>query len=358
MMSVKDLFLGNWKNKGVALFFAVTIWLAAYRSEKQEYSHDFRIDVRPAQAGTSPHVITSMKKKSPQGEGLVDFDGRVRMAFSGPRKQVGKLRDEPPAFAPLEIPFDREVHQFSQADFGFPRDGVEITQFIPESITVSQEESVTRKFDNLSESLAVTGLREGYEVASKQVLQGTVQVTGPKSVVAGIRLSLLATVEAERESFKGRIEVIPTFPDGISPELVRRTVQVTPTEVDVEVTLRAATETFAVEAMRITFRVPPAKVPFKIVVDDLLNDTIPVEFHGRKDEIARLRERLREQPGLSLGVRVPAFDREQGGQFTFTEDSLELYGFPGVQIRQHELRRREKKAGWSYSVTPVKEAEK
>jgi hypothetical protein len=59
---------------------------------------------------------------------------------------------------------------------------------------------------------------------------------------------------------------------------------------------------------------------------------------------------------LSLGVRVPStFDREQGGQFTFTEDSLELYGFPGVQIRQHENRRREKKTAWSYTILPVKE---
>jgi hypothetical protein len=86
-----------------------------------------------------------------------------------------------------------------------------------------------------------------------------------------------------------------------------------------------------------------------------VGDTIPVEFYGRKDEIARRRERLREEPGFSLGVRVPSFDREKEAQFTFTEDALELHGFPGVQIRQHESRRKDKKTAWSYSVVPLKE---
>ena len=86
-----------------------------------------------------------------------------------------------------------------------------------------------------------------------------------------------------------------------------------------------------------------------------MGDTIPVEFYGRKDEIVRLKERLRDQPSFSLTIRVPPFDREVGGQFTFTEDTLELYGFTGIQIRQHESRRKEKKTAWSYSIVVVKE---
>ena len=148
------------------------------------------------------------------------------------------------------------------------------------------------------------------------------------------------------------------WPSDILPDLVKRTVKLRPSQVHVTVTLRASTDVFPVEAARVTFRLPPVKIPVKILLDDVVGDTIPVEFYGRKDEISRLRDKLREQPNFSLGVRVPPFDRELGAQFTFTEDSLELNGFSGVQIRQHESRRKDKKTAWSYTIVPVKEGEK
>ncbi len=355
MIAIKEIFLSNWRNKAVALFFATLIWMAAYRSEKQEFPHVFRVDLKPGQPNM---LITAVKHKSPQSDGLIDFDGRVRIVFSGPRKQVDKIRDEPPPFSPVEIATDQDTHQFTQADFGFPREGVEIVQILPDSIRVTQEESVTLKLENVAERLAITGIPEGFEVATKDVKPNVIQISGPKSLVGSVGVRMVAAVDLDREAFKDKVDVELTYPDGLPLDLAKRTVHVSPTEVDVTVTLQAVADVFPVDAMRISFRVPPLKSPIKIMVDDIVGETIPVEFYGRKDEIARLRDRLRDSPGLSLGVRVPPFDREQGGQFTFTEDSLELHGFPGVQIRQHESRRKEKKAGWSYSIVPVKEAEK
>ncbi len=359
MKSVREFLLGNWRNKGVALFFAITIWFAAYRSEKQEYGHVFRVALRPTQGGETPILLTSIKGMD-QREGVaVDFDNiNVRMLFSGPRKQIDKIRDDVPTLPAIEIPRDREVHTFSQADFGFPREGVEIVQFAPEAVKITQEEAVKVRVENVAEKLVLSNIKEGFEVASKEVRPSQIEISGPKSIVGAIGVSLKVSMEFDREIFKGRVDIVPTYPQDIPEELVKQTVKLIPAEADVTVTLRASSDVLPVEAMRISFRLPPVKNAVKIVLDDVVGDTIPVEFHGRKDEIARLRERLREQPSYALAVRVPPFDRELGGQFTFTEDALELFGFPGIQIRQHELRRKEKKAGWSYAIVPVKEAEK
>jgi hypothetical protein len=358
MMSLREIFLGNWRNKGVALFLATTIWFAAYRSEKQDYNHVFRVDFRPSPSDKESVLITSIQRLDPHTGSLLEFDQRVRMVFSGPRRQIDKFRDDPPLFSSIEVPRDQEIHTFTQGDFDFPRDGVEITQFAPEAVRIAQEESVKVKIENLAEKLVITNVKEGFEVASREVKPGQVQITGPRSLVASLGVSLSVAFDYNRDVFHERVDITPVFPADVPAEVVKRTVVLSPQDAEVNVVLRASNDVLPVEAMRISFRLPPVKSPIKIVLDDVVGETIPVEFYGRKDEIARLRDRLRNQPAFSLAVSVPPFDRELGGQFTFTEDSLELYGFAGVQIRQHELRRKEKKAGWSYSILPVKEAEK
>lgn len=349
---IRDLLFGNWRNKGIALFFAVTIWFVAYQSEKQEYGPVIRVDIKSSDPETT--LITSVKRPDPQTGAPMEFDGRVRFLFSGPRKQIDKLRQDPPISFTLQVSKEKRVLAFRESDFGFPRDGVEILQFFPESVQIAQEESATVTIKNMAERLSVTDLKEGFEVASREVQQ-EVAITGPASIVDRIDVVAHVSMEYILERFEGKLDVELTHPEEIPVDLVRRSVRVRPSQVQATIVLRASMDVLPVEAMRITFRVPPVQVPIRIVLDDGASETIPIELHGRKDEIARLRERLRVDPGFSLGVRVPSFDREIGGQFTFTEDSLELHGFPGVHIRQHESRRKERKVAWSYTVVPVKE---
>jgi len=351
----RDLLFGNWRNKGIALFFAVTIWFVAFQSEKQEYGPLIRVDIKSSDPETT--LITSVKRTDVQTGVLMDFDGRVRFLFSGPRKQIDKLRQDPPSHFTLQVPKEKRVHTFRESDFGFPRDGVEVLQFFPESIQIAQEEAATVTVKNMAEKVLVTDYKEGFEVATREVEQA-VLITAPASIID--RLGVVARVSMEHilERFEGKVDIEVTHPDDIPPDLVRRSIRVLPSQVHVTIVLRASMEVLPVEAMRITFRVPPVQVPIRILLDDGAAETIPVELHGRKDEIARLKDRLRVDPGFSLGVRVPSFDRELGGQFTFTEDSLELPGFPGVQIRQHESRKNERKVAWSYTVIPVKESAK
>jgi len=361
---LREFFFGNWRNKAVALFFAVTIWVFAYQSERQVYRTTRDVQVVPASAQYVITKCTYVAKSPvyPEGpEGTPQpFDEKVKVTYAGPRKQIEKLRDVAFPKLILSLPPDKEVFEFRQEDFGFPRESVEIAEFIPESLSIRQEPKGTATVTNLAEKIAVLNVPEGYEVASKEVIprSQTVVITGPRSLVERLTISLNVSMDFADERFDGKVGVTPIYPDEAAAEVGGRGLHITPSQVQVTVALRARTEVLPVDAVRITFRLPLLRVPVKIVLDDAVGDTIPVEFYGRKDEILRLKDRLREQPGFSLGVRVPQFDREQGGQFTFTEDSLELYGFPGVQIRQHESRRKEKKTAWSYTIIPVKEESK
>ena len=357
MTWLRELFLGNWRNKGVALFFAVTIWYVAYQSEKQEYPMVVRVELVSAEPEST--IITSIRTTDPQANGYQEFDGRVHLELSGPRKQIKKIQDEPPAATRvLPLSKDKSVYTFHQENFGFPRDGVEVISIVPDSLQISQEEVVKAVVKNMAERVTLSQIKEGYEVASKEVVPDFVEISGTKSIVSSIEVTANVTLDYNQERFDGKVDILRSHPGDLAPDLVKRTVKLRPSQAHVTVTLRASTDVFPAEAVRVTFRFPPVKIPVKILLDDIVGDSIPVEFYGRKDEISRLREKLREQPSFSLGVRVPAFDRELGAQFTFTEDSLELYGFPGVQIRQHESRRKDKKTAWSYTIVPVKEGEK
>jgi hypothetical protein len=203
----------------------------------------------------------------------------------------------------------------------------------------------------------VTDWKEGYEVARKKVDPLAVAIRGPRSIISAIHPTVTVSMGYDREHFEGIAPVKLAYPEEIAA-LVEKTVKVVPLQVRVEVELKPKIETLSAAAVRITFRIPPPELPIKIYVDELSGGTIPVEFYGPRDRIGRLADRLKE-PGFALAVRVPSFDIEPGEtrEFTFTEESLEIYGFPDIQLRPHESRRTLKRP-WTYRLVAVKEAEK
>jgi hypothetical protein len=327
---------------------------------KQQIAQVLHVEFRPAALDQQAVVITSVRCADSRAPGgFTDFDFNVRMEFSGPRKQIDKLQFDAPLLPPIVVPRDREIHTFTQADFNFPREGVEITKFVPESVHIVQDDSVRVRIENLSEKIVLEDVKDGFEVATKEASPNAVQITGPKSLVSGLGVTIPIRFDYEQDSFKGRVEIVPTFPEGVSPELVKRTVELSVTEVDVTVVLRAAIDVLPVDAVRVSFRVPPVKSPIKILLDDVVGETIPVEFYGRKE-----RNRALARPPAGAAEFSPwacACRRLTGswGAISLSpRTASSSTAFPGIQMRQHESRRKEKKAGWSYTIVPVKDAEK
>ena len=83
-----------------------------------------------------------------------------------------------------------------------------------------------------------------------------------------------------------------------------------------------------------------------------------MKFSGPKDQIEKLRKRFQEDPGFALAVPPPTrFDPSKTNIYTFTENDLELPGFPGVRIEQHDSRKKELKTAWLFEVKVFPEGE-
>src|SRR5262245_5265233 len=89
-LRVRENFFGNWRNKGVALFFAIIIWFVAYQSETQSEAIPVRLVLVARPEG---QVIIRQECFDSRQE-LVPFDRTVVLSVTGPRKQIEKLRGE------------------------------------------------------------------------------------------------------------------------------------------------------------------------------------------------------------------------------------------------------------------------
>ena len=347
MTKWSEIVLGDWRNKGVALFFAATIWFVVFQSEKQTENFDARVRL---QSADDSMIITSQTKSGKDGE-PIPFDGQLVLGMSGPRKRIEELRA---GFGRQfisgfrKIPRDVTEYTFTQADFGFPKQGVTIDSFLPERVVVRQEEVGERVIGNLAFRL-INWSSQDYEISSKSVQPKEITVRGPKSVIEALLPAMTVSMDYGT-SFQGLVDVrLSGFPDE-APESIREVFEIEPPQVEVAVALRLKEDRYSSDAVRVTFNVPAWDRPTRILVDELATGTIPVEFVGPKDRVSQLIRRSQD-PDFSVSVRVPPFELEAGQtvEFTFTEESLELAGFPEIQMRPHASRQTLRRP-WTYRI--------
>ncbi len=352
MKWLRNALLGNWRNKGVAMFFAVTIWFVAYQSEKQESVLEYSVKFVPQD---STQTIITARRTSAEGGGEKPFDGKIRMHLSGPRQLIDEARERRDlrggVLPPFVIPPQKELdYPFKEDDFEFAGKGLAIISVSPPTVRITQDDLGERLVKDLNAPgrLQVTKWIEGYQILSARVDPQQVRIVGPESILDSVDVRLNFSME-QRETNEGIVKVIPVFSDETVPELVRESVQVFPKNVTVHVTTEAQLKRLPLDGVRISFRVRMPGVPFNIVSDffDPVNGTIPVELYGPQDEIERLEEEHKRN-ALIFSVPVRAIQPDQDSIRTFGESDLKLYGFPGVQVRQHESRRG--KGPWSYRI--------
>jgi hypothetical protein len=354
---IREALLGNWRNKGVALFFAVTIWAIAYQAETQNDAIPVRLIPVPRQEGL---VIIRQEWVDLQGK-LIPFDGNIVLTVSGPRRQIEKLRGDGtgrdvrfPVEVGTEFGTEGKRVGLTPGAFPFIPPAVKITGISPDSILIAFDVAAEREF---KVEPVYQRMPEGMEPEPARIEPPTVKLHGPKSLLDGMRAVVEPWLGAG-ERFEENLPVIRRFPESFDANLVERTVRfVGPSRVKVAVRLRYKSESLDAEGVRVRFLVPPWKVPFRI---QLAEETVRVRFQGPVGEIRRLRERVKE-PDFVLAVRVDPTrllseggggERERTG--TFSEDDLLLYGFSDrIQILQHPQRQAQGKGLWTYAIIPV-----
>ena len=383
----------NWRNKGVALFFATGIWFLAYQSETRretiEYTVRFVPRSRAASAVISVRAIdddradaeravaergdeTELPAEPPSdGPARVERarrdrvdEVRVSVELSGPRKQIDRRGEAAPSDLVISVESEQEVHTFSAADFGFPDAGVTVSRIAPNSVRIVQRPVVERVIAGLAEKVEVTQYDRGDQKVLREILRpstGELRIRGPDHIVERVSLRLPVGMSYQLQPVM-RIVAPEVLPAG--DRLVQQTVELwdqdkedwvpaaRPPRIHVSVRLEALEESLACDAVRVVFQLPLTVVACKVTLREVSpgTDSIPIEFVGPKDQIARLRQAC-SQGSVTLNVPAPPrFDTESGGTYTFPDESLQLHGYPGVRVVQHKSRREARRAFWSYEV--------
>jgi len=366
MSSLGKILFRNWRNKIVALFFAVSIWFVAFQSEKRTYPSTVTMKLEPLRPDET--VIVSTTAEDEFG-GEEPFKGEIELTFSGPRKEIDFLRERLKRNYAKEIEPEQERYHFTEEDFNFPAKGVSIIKIQPPSVKIQQEPVEEVLVQDLKDKVELVPSEPNYRVIIEVVKPETqsIRLRVPRSLnneILSVRVKVPWPYGKERIEHLYGLNVVSSNSD-----LHQRTVRIWDDEtlrwvspanaskVHVIVEIKEKDDTFEHE-VKLTFQVPQMETPFTVSLNDVPGDTIPVKFRGPSKQIALLRHTLREQPGLSLVVplRRP-FDPETGGESTFTEDSLILpeRGFPDVRFEQHESRKQALKTAWSYTITVLPE---
>jgi hypothetical protein len=364
MKWIRNLFFANWRNKAVAMFFSLSIWFVAYQSETKKHPATLNVTFHPADAEKTVIMGLSVENKDAPGS-VVAFGGDVRVLYSGPRKQIDKLKENLRLKRRwnLVIPAGAERYEFSPDDFGF--DGVNIDSIEPAVVKVEKELLEELRVSLSKEHLVVSPMPADHEVVLERVDPETIALRGPESLLNELAVAVIVRYEGQPVDGPCRLEVrsrqprdaarVNSLVEVLDPRDGTWVAAGNPVSVDVKLELRELEETFESEGVRVMFRFPVSDLYLQFSLDDLPGDTIPVAFSGPTEQIKRLKSAVRH-PGFALVVPPPPnfanFDPKTGGTFTFTEDDLELRadaseaGYPGVVVKRHSSRR----APFSYRV--------
>ena len=329
-MSVfRDIVFTNWRNKGVALFFAVTIWGVAYQSEFSEETVSIRVALVPKQEAQI--ILRKTAARVEDGQ-FRPFDGDIKILVNGTRKQVEAFKDSVHERFKIEVDATADTSEkpskyvFSRQDFRPETFSlIQIERFNPPFVLMEFDAREQRELPvKIHYELPSSGL--GEELAkelgrgqNKLSFDGVVPLKlVPQETDDGLQVSKLVTIDGPSRDAK------------------------------LAVRLRAKQAEFPSERIPIRFATPP-DFRYTVLFDDR---EIPVTFRGPEREIKRLQVDV-GKPDFFLTFKLPveSLTGEEEG-LTFAEDDLLLHGgYSGdVQILQHPTRHRE--GLWSYQLVP------
>lgn len=349
---LREIFLGNLKNKFVALLFASTIWYVAYQSELRQETVKTRVRLVPRPEG---RVLVDSMVRLGENE-TAPFSREVLLSVNGTRKEIDKFQELLPGIIQIEVRspgdqgFESGVHRFSQDDLdflGFTLAKVE--RFEPPAVEFHLDDRSERRV----KVEVLTPSRPDLVEEAALATPSEVVLTGPGSLLESARVVARIDLPEGETEFRGKaaIEVIPDELDGFPLGSLVRVEG--PEEVEVNVRMTVRESTLEEKSVRLRFLLPPVNFPLEIQFNERL---IPLVFRGPEREIERLRQEI-QKPDFFVAVPVleAGLSPEKEHGFTFTEQDLILKGFSQViEVLQHPDRAN--KGPWSCTIRPVQPA--
>ncbi len=347
---LREFFFGNWRNKGVALFFAVTIWFVAFRSEMQSDSTTATLTIV---AKEKDQVIIRQNYFDRHGN-AVPFDRQVQLEVSGPRRQIDKLKSltTPKAVQlPVEVGAQKSVRPqtvvLPKEAFTFLPPGVSLTRVLPEKITLIVDSIEEKEFPV---EMIFQRIPEGMEADAPKADPATVKLQGPASVLPQIHVVAEVSVSVVMDRIEETVQLQLRHPETVDRAFLEPVKFAGPSRTRVSARFHYKSDAFDADRIAVRFLVPSARFPYRVRFEE---EGIAVRFQGPLAEIRSLREKVRSSD-FFLGILVPQQAGEAEQTVSFTEDGLLLYGFSErVQILQHPSRQAQGRGAWTYNLVPI-----
>ncbi len=349
---LREILLGNWKNKGVALIFASTIWYVAYQSELREESLKVRVKLNPAR---EDRVLVDSLVRLGENE-TAPFTGDLTLFVTGTRKEIDKFKEILPGILQIELKamteegFQSGVHRFTSEDLSF-------LGFTLAQVARFEPEQVEFHIDDLKEKMEKVVLevppRLGQVTETQLATPSEVKLVGPGSLLESANVVAKVEFPLSQSEFKGKVSIRVDPPTLEGYDLTSLIRVEGPKEVEATVRMAVKESVFDNKSVRLRFLLPPVKFPIEI---QFTERTIPLLFKGPEREIERLKQDI-QKPDFFVAVPVleAGLSSEKEYGFTFTEQDLILKGFSDeIEISQHPDRVNQ--GPWSCTIRPVQQA--
>ena len=200
----------------------------------------------------------------------------VEVTIEGPRAQVDEIRagSSVNKFV-IRIEKDDSTHEFKQDDFGFPRDGVSVSNFQPKRFLIEQSVIEERMISALKSIVEVPNKKSEDKVNIEvDGPEGGLRIRGPVSVLDEVGVNVTVP-----RNFQGRADARCDLRIPHDTEKVKQTVQILknfdlgpgvpaewvwftdPVRIHVSAVLEERLDMFSVDRARLLFQLPLLQAP-------------------------------------------------------------------------------------------------
>ncbi len=278
----REMLLGNWKNKGVALFLAVVVWFVGYRNT--EATAEFEAAAKIVPNDKTKEIIVSVivsRAGSSQTQKVgANFTGQVRLELAGQNNQLGKVGYLEGIFTPDE---EGRIVLTDDDKYDLPA-GISIQSADPSELQVVVDRLVTEAKPVRLNQVGLLDARFRFNWSGVTIEPETVTLVGPAQQLDGIdeiltELFDLSTLDTEFSETTLRL----------APESLAWLAEDAPREVQVSIGLQNALKE-SEHIVRVRYGVPAERFnPYSFAEAD---ESVTLIVMGTEEQIAQWKKNV------------------------------------------------------------------
>ncbi len=297
--SLARMFLGNWRNKGTSMVFAVLIWFFAFNNTKQEETFPILVQIKSSDPNQIVLQTALPGSKAP-------FDSSVEVTLKGPRnllKAVSLL--SPPLEGFFSVDSSQTIKLQNGSGYPLLPGGVTVEGTVPTEVVVELDLLAKRSIPIEQGFVGSPSPRFRAPTRADMTFEpATVEVRGPASLLDSVRVSIVQTTIAgwDEPVWEGSLPLVLTRSQG--GPVQHREIYITEKssrEVRVRIDLKSALEEDQFQIpIRLSFASDTNRPALRITNAD---EQVTLTCRGTRESLAELHQLVKDG-AISIWIEV------------------------------------------------------